>query len=68
MHDGKPSTPRDWKVVAQELTRETDSNRMLELSRELIEALDGPRLDLLGRPKKPQADSAALADPKSGVA
>jgi hypothetical protein len=40
MHDGESRTPRSWRIIAEELSNETDTNRILELSRELKEALD----------------------------
>lgn len=42
MQDGKasPISSRPWRVIAEELSQETDSQRILELSFELNRALD----------------------------
>jgi hypothetical protein len=70
MHDGTPRTPRHWKIIAEELRREADPRRVLELSRELNEALDRelqrPPLPL----KEPQAEPPTTPNrnPKSGAA
>jgi GAF domain-containing protein len=39
-----PSTPRSWRVIAQELSSEVDSERLTELSAELTRALDKQEL------------------------
>jgi hypothetical protein len=38
MHDGKPK--RRWQEVAEEASREQDPERLLQLTKELEEALD----------------------------
>jgi len=37
--DSSPKPPRPWRVIAEELAKEQDVRRVLELSRELNEAL-----------------------------
>ncbi|HET9407026.1 MAG TPA: GAF domain-containing protein [Candidatus Sulfotelmatobacter sp.] len=55
MHDG---TPRHWRIIAEELSHETDSKRMLELSSELNLALDSQSLDTPAPPRKTVEQSA----------
>jgi len=51
-------TLRDWRVIAQELAAERDSQRVLELSRELTAAL-APRILDDGRHPKPDHNDGA---------
>ncbi|HTW31097.1 MAG TPA: hypothetical protein VMD76_05430 [Candidatus Sulfotelmatobacter sp.] len=69
MHDGKSRTPRHWTVIAEELAHEADAGRVLELSRELNEALHAQGANSPAPPQKPQADHhvPATPDPKSGT-
>lgn len=48
--DERPQLVRAWKVIAEELSHETDSARILELSKELNQAL---REQQGGRPACP---------------
>ena len=64
MHNGPPPPIRHWTLIAEELTRETDSNRLLELARELADALDRERLNPPAAPR-PQADRRIATNPES---
>lgn len=46
--DEKPK--RDWHDLAEQLTKATDTEKIVELSRELIEALDKAREDKRVKP------------------
>lgn len=43
--DGHPHASRPWKVIAEEVTREQDSNKLSELVTELNEALGKQTMD-----------------------
>jgi hypothetical protein len=65
MHDGESGTPRFWRIVAEELSNETDTQRILELSRELKEALD-QQAARAGRPiTKPASTPGPSPPPKA---
>ena len=52
MAEDCPKPDRPWRVIAQEVSTERDSDRVAELSEELIKALDrsaGARNDLTQR-------------------
>lgn len=40
MTEGSPKPQRAWREIAQEVSKEHDSDKVAELSEELIEALD----------------------------
>lgn len=42
MSEGRPSPDKPWREIAEEVSTECDSDKVAELSQELIKALDKP--------------------------
>ena len=52
MAEDCPKPDRPWRVIAEEVSKEADSDKIAELSEELIDALDKQTKQLQPMPKR----------------